>query len=69
MPEGAVKFFDLTRGFGFIKPDQSGGGDLFVHVDAVAARTPLLTPGMRVTFEIITDPKTGRTRAANVRPI
>jgi CspA family cold shock protein len=48
---GIVKFFNKTKGFGFITPD-SGGKDVFVHVTAVE-RSGLagLDEGMRVSFE------------------
>lgn len=43
-------------------------GDVFVHVSAVAPGTPLLSEGMRVTFELGSDRKTGKSKAENVRP-
>jgi len=66
MPEGVVKFFNAQRGFGFIKPDD-GGPDVFVHVSGLAPETPLLDENMRVVFELGTDRKSGKTKAANVR--
>jgi CspA family cold shock protein len=48
---GTVKFFNATKGFGFITPD-AGAGDVFVHVSAVqAAGLTSLQEGQRVTFE------------------
>jgi cold shock protein len=48
---GTVKFFNLSKGFGFIKPDD-GGADIFVHVTAVErSRLAALDEGMRVSFE------------------
>jgi CspA family cold shock protein len=67
MATGVVKFFNTERGFGFIVPDQ-GGPDMFVHVTAIAAGAPALTEGTRVTFEVTTDRKNGKTKADNVRP-
>lgn len=68
MATGTVKFFNAERGFGFIVPDETGS-DVFVHVSAVAQGAPLLTEGMRGTFEVTTDRKNGKTKAANVRPV
>ena len=66
MATGTVKFFNADRGFGFIKPED-GGADMFVHVSGIAPGAPLLAEGMRVTFEVGTDRKNGKTKAANVR--
>ncbi|ENM6575367.1 cold-shock protein [Vibrio fluvialis] len=49
---GSVKWFNETKGFGFITPD-NGGADLFVHFNAIASegfRT--LTEGQKVTFNV-----------------
>lgn len=55
MTTGTVKFFDATRGFGFIKPED-GSKDVFVHISAVE-RSGLgtLNEGQRVTFEVKQD--------------
>jgi CspA family cold shock protein len=66
MPTGTVKFFNETRGFGFIVPDE-GGPDMFVHVSAIAHGMPELTEGMRVVFDVTTDRRNGKTKAENVR--
>lgn len=48
---GTVKFFNKTKGFGFITPDD-GGKDVFVHVTAVErSGMPGLDEGMRISFE------------------
>lgn len=48
---GTVKFFNQTKGFGFITPDE-GGADIFVHISAVQnSGLALLDQGMRVSFE------------------
>jgi CspA family cold shock protein len=48
---GVVKFFNQTKGYGFIKPDD-GGSDVFVHVSAVErSEVGALTEGMRISFE------------------
>lgn len=63
---GTVKFFNETRGFGFISND-NGGDDVFVHVSAIV--TPgvtALSEGQKVNFEIEKDPKNGKSRATNV---
>jgi CspA family cold shock protein len=64
MPNGKVKMFNEERGFGFIKPDD-GGDDIFFHVTALREGAEI-TKGAAVTFEIATDPKTGKTKAVSV---
>jgi CspA family cold shock protein len=64
MALGTVKFFDSTRGFGFIKPDE-GSKDVFVHKTAVQnAGMSTLSEGQRVQFEVITE--RGKTAAGNL---
>jgi cold shock protein len=54
---GTVKFFNQTKGFGFITPDE-GGKDVFVHITAVErSGIGALTDGMRVSFETEPDKK------------
>ncbi len=55
MTTGTVKFFNTTKGFGFIKPDD-GSKDVFVHVSAVE-RSGLgyLAEGQKVSFEVQQD--------------
>jgi CspA family cold shock protein len=51
MPTGTVKWFNTTKGYGFIRPDD-GGNDVFVHVTAVEqAGLGSLVEGQRVSFE------------------
>jgi CspA family cold shock protein len=65
MATGQVKWFDRTRGYGFLDtPD----GDLFVHSKAIDAGYDLQA-GDSVTFDVVPDSKSGRNKAANVRPI
>jgi CspA family cold shock protein len=48
---GTVKFFNASKGYGFITPD-GGGSDVFVHVTAVEqSGIPSLNDGMRISFE------------------
>lgn len=52
MANGTVKWFNATKGFGFIEPE-TGGKDVFVHITAVqAAGLPGLDDGQKVTYEI-----------------
>jgi CspA family cold shock protein len=64
MAIGTVKFFDSTRGFGFIQPED-GGKDVFVHKSAVenAGMKPL-TEGQRIQYEVVTE--RGKTAAGNL---
>ena len=55
MTTGTVKFFNVTRGFGFISPDD-GSKDVFVHISAVEqAGMSQLTEGQKVNFEVQPD--------------
>jgi cold shock protein len=55
MAIGTVKFFDATKGFGFIRPE-GGDKDVFVHVSAVqSAGMDTLTEGQRVSYEVVTE--------------
>ena len=54
---GQVKFFNTTKGFGFIAPD-GGGKDVFVHASALEmAGMHALSEGQKVSFEVQPDPK------------
>jgi CspA family cold shock protein len=65
---GTVKFFNTSKGYGFIAPE-GGGGDVFVHISAVErAGLSTLNEGQRVHFDIETDQRRGKTNAANIRP-
>lgn len=63
MQEGTVKFFNETKGFGFIKPDD-GGAEVFVHVTGLIDK---VTQDDRVSFEV-QDGKKGK-NAVNVRKL
>lgn len=67
MATGIVKWFNATKGFGFIQPD-SGGPDVFVHVSAVErAGMQGLAEGQKVQYEIIQDSRTGKSSAGNLQ--
>jgi CspA family cold shock protein len=56
MPEGKVKWFNASKGFGFI--EQDNGGDVFVHHSAIQAEGyKTLDEGARVRFEVVDGPK------------
>ncbi|MEM8794283.1 MAG: cold-shock protein [Pseudomonadota bacterium] len=67
MATGTVKFFNDTKGFGFIEPD-GGGKDVFVHISAVE-RSGLsgLNENDKVSYELETDDRRGRTSAVNLK--
>jgi CspA family cold shock protein len=66
MATGTVKWFNTTKGFGFITPD-AGGQDVFVHISAVqAAGLRGLNEGQKVSYELQNDPKKGKTSAVNL---
>jgi cold shock protein len=66
MATGTVKWFNSTKGFGFIAPD-SGGQDVFVHISAVE-RSGLnsLVEGQKINFEVQQDRRTGKSAAENL---
>ena len=66
MATGTVKWFNSTKGFGFIQPD-NGGQDVFVHISAVErAGLSNLVDGQKINFEIEQDRKTGKSSAGNL---
>jgi CspA family cold shock protein len=68
MTNGTVKFFNSTKGFGFIQPDD-GSKDTFVHISAVErAGLPSLSEGQKLTYELETG-RDGRASAANLRAL
>ena len=66
MTTGTVKFFNTTKGFGFISPDD-GGKDAFVHISAVErAGLGTLNEGQKVTYDLEAG-RDGRTSATNLQ--
>ena len=66
MNTGTVKWFNEQKGYGFIQPD-NGSKDIFVHISAVErAGLRTLKEGQKVSFEIVTDKRTGRSSAGNL---
>lgn len=69
MPIGTVKWFNATKGYGFIQPE-GGGPDVFVHISAVErAGMAGLKDGQKVSFEEKRDPKRGKTSAENLKAL
>ncbi|MCA1408135.1 MULTISPECIES: cold-shock protein [Sinorhizobium] len=67
MNSGTVKWFNSTKGFGFIQPDD-GTTDVFVHVSAVErAGMRSLVEGQKVSYDIVRDNKSGKSSADNLR--
>jgi CspA family cold shock protein len=66
MASGTVKWFNTTKGYGFIAPDE-GGNDVFVHISAVQrSGMETLAEGQKVSYELVTDQRTGKTAAGNL---
>lgn len=68
MPTGTVKWFNTTKGFGFIEPE-GGGKDVFVHISAVE-RSGLtgLADNQKVEFDL-EEGRDGRQMAGNIKPM
>ncbi len=68
MPTGTVKWFNTTKGYGFIAPDE-GGKDVFVHISAVE-RSGLtgLADNQKVSYEL-QEGRDGRSSASDIKPI
>jgi cold shock protein len=69
MAQGTVKWFNGQKGYGFIQPDD-GGKDVFVHVKQVeSAGMHSLNEGQKIVFDIVANPKTGKSSAENLRAV
>lgn len=69
MATGTVKWFNPTKGFGFIQPDD-GGADVFVHISAVE-RSSLgsLQEGQKLAFELERDQRSGKMSAGQLQAV
>ncbi|HEX2656533.1 MAG TPA: cold-shock protein [Xanthobacteraceae bacterium] len=66
MTTGTVKWFNSTKGFGFIQPD-NGSVDVFVHASAVErAGMRSLSDGQKISYEVVQDRKSGKSSAENL---
>ncbi|MEW9616748.1 cold-shock protein [Shinella sp. S4-D37] len=67
MNTGTVKWFNSTKGFGFIAPD-NGATDVFVHISAIErAGLNSLVEGQKVSYDVVQDRKSGKNSADNLR--
>jgi len=67
MTTGTVKWFNATKGFGFIKPDD-GGADVFVHISAVErAGMSTINEGQKLGFQVMRDNKSGKMAAEQLQ--
>lgn len=67
MTIGTVKFFNSTKGFGFIQPED-GASDVFVHISAVErAGLHSLVEGQKVSFDVVKDSRSGKSAADNLQ--
>jgi CspA family cold shock protein len=68
MTEGTVKFFNTTKGYGFIEPT-TGGKDAFVHISAVErSGLSTLNEGQKVSYDLETG-RDGKVSAVNLKPL
>jgi cold shock protein len=69
MATGTVKWFNETKGYGFIQPD-SGGKDVFVHISAVErAGMRSLNEGQKISYDVEADRRSGKESAANLKAV
>src|ERR1700677_3440521 len=68
MATGTVKWFNATKGFGFIQPTD-GGTDVFVHISAVErAGMRDLNEGQKISYDVVADKRTGKSSADDLKP-
>ena len=69
MSNGTVKWFNATKGFGFIQPD-NGGPDAFVHISAVErAGFATLHEGQKLSYEVVIDRRSGKQSADQLKEL
>ncbi len=69
MSTGTVKWFNATKGYGFIEP-QDGGQDVFVHISAVErAGMGSLAEGQKVSYEVVRDQRSGKSAADQLQAL
>lgn len=69
MSMGTVKWFNSSKGFGFIQPD-NGGKDAFVHISAVErAGLNHLAEGQKIEFDLVSDQRSGKQSAENLKTV
>ncbi|MGI9419901.1 MAG: cold-shock protein [Geminicoccaceae bacterium] len=67
MNKGTVKWFNATKGYGFISPD-NGGNDVFVHISAVEqAGLGSLNEGQVISYDVQVDQQRGKSSAVNLQ--
>jgi CspA family cold shock protein len=68
MATGTVKWFNATKGFGFIQPTD-GGTDVFVHISAVErAGMRDLNEGQKICYDVVADKRAGKSSADDLKP-
>ncbi|MGD1036668.1 MAG: cold-shock protein [Roseiarcus sp.] len=69
MATGTVKWYNSQRGYGFIQPDD-GGKDAFVHASAIdRAGMSDLREGQKISFELVTDARSGKMSADKLQAV
>ncbi len=69
MSTGTVKWFNATKGYGFIQPED-GSADVFVHISAVErAGLGRLDEGQKVSYDLEHDPRKGKSAAGNLKAL
>jgi CspA family cold shock protein len=69
MATGTVKWYNETKGYGFIQPD-NGGKDVFVHASALErAGLRGLAEGQKISYEVESDRRTGKESAGNLKTV
>ena len=69
MAIGTVKWYNSMKGYGFIQPDD-GGKDAFVHVSAIErAGMNDLSEGQKISFELVTDTRSGKLSAERLQSV